>query len=164
MRKLTYLIIAVTAASLSASSVFAGQMKDGMMEDEGSGKGMMMGKGMMGKGMMEDGMMDGGMMKMMHKMHGMMRSSTMVASNDGGVIVLSGNKLYKYDKNLNLVKEAEIKAEMGDMGGMMGGMGGMKKSCCQGKAMMGQDDTDDEAAEGEADQPAAEDAEHKSHH
>ena len=50
------------------------------------------------------------------------------------------------------------------MGGMMGGMGGMKKMCCQGKKMMGQDDTADEAAEGEADQPAEEDPEHKSHH
>ena len=138
MRKLTYLIIAVTAVSLSASSVFAGQMKDGMM--------------------------DGGMMKMMHMMHGMMRSSTMVVSNDGGVIVLTGSKLYKYDKNLNLIKEAEIKTEMGGMGGMMGGMGGMKKMCCQGKKMMGQDDTADEAAEGEADRPAEEDPEHKSHH
>ena len=114
---------------------------------------------------------------MMHKMHGMTRSSSMVASNDGGVIVLSGNKLYKYDKNLNLVKEAEIKTETADRllpiggpmaggggGGMMGGMGGMKKMCCQGKKMMGQDDTADEAAEGEADQPAEEDPEHKSHH
>ncbi|MBI3618268.1 MAG: hypothetical protein HY210_08675 [Candidatus Omnitrophica bacterium] len=141
MKKLTYLILAVTAVSLSASSVFAGQMKDGMMED---------------------GMMNGGMMKMMHMMHGMTRSPVMAASNDGGVIVLTGNKLYKYDKNLNLVKEAEIKME-GD-GGMMGGMGGMKKTCCQGKKMTGQGDTADEAAEGEAVQPAAEDAEHKSHH
>ena len=161
MRKLTYLIIAVTAVSLSASPVFAGKMKDGMMEDEGGGKGTMMGKGMMGKGMMEDGMMDGGMMKMMHKMHGMTRSPTMVASSDGGAIVLSGNKLYKYDKNLNLVKEAEIKTE--GNGGMMGGMGGKKKMCCQGKKAMGQDDPADEAAEGEAVQPAAEDSEHKSH-
>jgi hypothetical protein len=142
MRKLTYLIIAVTAVSLSASPVFADEMKDGMM-----GKGMM----------------DGGMMKMMHKMHGMTRSSTMVASNDGGVIVLTGSKLYKYDKNLNLVKEAEIKTETSG-GGMIGGMGGMKKMCCQGKKAMGQGDTADEAAEGEADQPAQEDPEHKSHH
>ena len=148
MKKLTYLIIAVTAVSLSASSVFAGQMKDGTMED---------------------GMMDGGMMKMMHKMHGMMRSPMMVASNDGGVIVLMGSKLYKYDKNLNLVKEAEIKTDMADRlpggaGGMMGGMEGKKKMCCQGKEMMGQEDTADEAAEGEADQPAQEESEHKSHH
>ncbi|MDD4908163.1 MAG: hypothetical protein PHJ00_03785 [Candidatus Omnitrophica bacterium] len=34
----------------------------------------------------------------------------MVASNDGGVIILAGNKLMKYDKDLNLVKEVEIKS------------------------------------------------------
>ena len=157
MKKLTSLIVAVMVIGLSASFVFADEMKGSMKEDEMEGKGMMMGKGMMGKGMM-----DGDMMKMMMSMHGMMmRSPTMVASNDGGVIVLTGSKLYKYDKNLNLVKEAEIKTEMG--GGMMGGMGGMKKKCCQGK-MMGQDDTADEAAEGEADQPAQKDSEHESHH
>lgn len=41
-------------------------------------------------------------------MGGMMPKS-MVSSNDGGVIILSGNKLMKYDKDLNLVKEVEIK-------------------------------------------------------
>ncbi len=156
-------IIAVTAVLiLTVSELALAQMDKGkdMMGDKGMGmmKGEMMDKGMMDKGMMGDGMMDGGMMKMMKMMHAhgmMMRSPTMVASNDGGVIVLSGNKLYKYDKSLNLVKEAEIKMDMS--GGMMGGMGGMK-------TMMGQGDTDDEAAEGEADQPAQEDAEHKSHH
>ena len=54
------------------------------------------------------------------KMHGMMMGMMprqMVASNDGGVIVLAGNKLYKYDKNLTLVKEAEIKVDMEDMKG-----------------------------------------------
>jgi len=35
----------------------------------------------------------------------------MVATNDGGLIVLSGNKLLKYDKDLNLVKEVEIKTD-----------------------------------------------------
>src|SRR3989338_7329602 len=142
MNKLMSLIVVALVIGLSARFAFAEEKKGDRKEDG----------------------MDGGMMKMMHKMHGMTRSSSMVASNDGGVIVLSGNKLYKYDKNLNLVKEAEIKTEMGGMGGMMGGMGGMKKMCCQGKKMMGQDDTADEAAEGEADQPAEEDPEHKSHH
>lgn len=158
MRKLTYLIITVTAVSLSAGSVFADKMKGGMMEGGKDGKGR-----------------EKGMMKMMHKMHGMMRSPTMVASNDGGVIVLTGNKLYKYDKNLTLVKEAEIKMEMADRlspkgdlwpegdGGMMGGMGGKKKMCCQGKKMMGQDTTDD-AAEGEAVEPAQENPAYESHH
>ena len=32
----------------------------------------------------------------------------MVGTPDGGVIILSGNKLLKYDKDLNLVKEVEI--------------------------------------------------------
>ena len=39
----------------------------------------------------------------------------MVASNDGGVIVMSANKLLKYDKNLNLVKEVELKKDSGSM-------------------------------------------------
>ena len=34
----------------------------------------------------------------------------MVATSDGGVVVLAGNKLLKYDKDLNLIKEAEVKA------------------------------------------------------
>jgi len=43
------------------------------------------------------------------RMMGMMQKQ-MVATNDGGVILLLGNKLIKYDKDLNLVKEAEVKA------------------------------------------------------
>jgi len=34
--------------------------------------------------------------------------SAMVTSPDGGVIVMKGHSLLKYDKNLNLVKEAKI--------------------------------------------------------
>lgn len=41
--------------------------------------------------------------------------SSMIASADGGVIVLMGNKLMKYDANLDLVKEVELKMPM--MGG-----------------------------------------------
>lgn len=52
--------------------------------------------------MQKEGMKD--MMKMM-------MPKTMIASNDGGVIILAGNKLLKYDSNLVLVKEVEIKAE-----------------------------------------------------
>ena len=80
----------------------------------------MMDKGMMGKGMMGKG----GMMKMM-KM-GMMQQmhATMAATPDGGVIVLSGGKLIKYDAQLNVVKEVDLpKPEMGMMDkGMKGGM------------------------------------------
>lgn len=77
-------------------------------------------QGMMQKGM---GMMDGNSM-MMHKgmsmmnekgmegmgMHPMMHGS-MVATSDGGVIVMMGTKLLKYDKDLNFVKEVEIKID-----------------------------------------------------
>jgi hypothetical protein len=56
-------------------------------------------------------------MMSMHSMMGMM--SSIVATSDGGVVVMIGNKLYKYDKNLNLVKETEIKLDMKGMQRMM---------------------------------------------
>jgi hypothetical protein len=52
----------------------------------------------------------------------------MVATNDGGVIVLAGNKLLKYDKDLNLIKEVELKTgvelkiDVGSMQEMMRNM------------------------------------------
>lgn len=56
----------------------------------------------------------------------MMGKAQMVATDEGGVIVLAGNKLMKYDADLNLVKEVEVKMPMGPMGGrqclMMGKM------------------------------------------
>ncbi|MBM3251888.1 MAG: hypothetical protein FJZ11_03805, partial [Candidatus Omnitrophica bacterium] len=52
-------------------------------------------------------------MPMMHQMmmKKKMMDNSMVATTDGGVVVMVGNKLYKYDKNLNLIKETEIKME-----------------------------------------------------
>jgi hypothetical protein len=47
----------------------------------------------------------GGMM-----MQGMFER-TMVPTSDGGVVVMVGNQLYKYDKNLALKKEAAIKVD-----------------------------------------------------
>jgi hypothetical protein len=80
-------------------------------------KGMMMGEGQ------EKGKM--GKCPMMGMMKGMTGKS-MVAASDGGVIVLSGNKLMKYDKNLNLVKEVEIKI---DRAAIQEEMMGMMKHC-----------------------------------
>ena len=40
-----------------------------------------------------------------------MRPKTVIATSDGGVIIFSGTKLSKYDKDLNLVKEVGIKAD-----------------------------------------------------
>lgn len=47
--------------------------------------------------------------KMAHMHEGMCMCTKMEATSDGGVIILMGNRLLKYDANLKLVKEAEIK-------------------------------------------------------
>ena len=98
----------------------------------------------------KSGMKDKAMMGMMGMCQSMMNKPSMVAVGDG-VVVLSGKKLYKYDANLNLVKEAEIKVE--DMGMMKGGMMNMMGGGMMGKGM----DSDDKA-------PAAGEDEHESHH
>jgi hypothetical protein len=41
-----------------------------------------------------------------------MDKSKIVATSDGGVVVLIGNKLMKYDKDLVLTGESEIKIDM----------------------------------------------------
>lgn len=109
----------------------------------------------MGKG----GKMGGEMMGHMHAM--MMKGAmgaSLVATSDGGVVVLRGNTLTKYDKNLNVVKTATI-ADEG-----MGGRGGKKKPCCMGmkKMMMKDDDEEGESSEGAA--PAVTDDGHEGHH
>ena len=106
--------IAIITASivLTVSGMAFAQMDDkgkGAMRDKDEmmeGKSDMMGKGMMGKKMMMKCM---GMMQQMH--------SNMIASSDGGVIVMSGGKLIKYDNQLNVVKQVDLpKSEMGMMG------------------------------------------------
>lgn len=94
-------------------------------------KGSMMGKGMRGSmmGKAREAMME------MWPMHGMMKmmSKEMVATGDGGVIVMTGNKLMKFDKDLNLVKETEVKM---DMEGMCRMMKEMREKCTMCKEMM----------------------------
>lgn len=58
------------------------------------------------------GMMDGKECMMMKDSKGMMNMSMSVLP-DGSIVILAGNKLIKYDKDLNLIKEVEIKIEMG---------------------------------------------------
>jgi hypothetical protein len=41
-----------------------------------------------------------------------MMKRELVATADGGVVVLQGNKLSKYDKDLNLVKELDLKCDV----------------------------------------------------
>ena len=95
-------------------------------------KGVMMKEGMMGKGMMDGEMMGCKMMGMCPMMNSMMERSVVVTS-DGGVIVVMGNKLTKYDKDLNVVKEVELKT---DMEGMQKMMENMKVTCPMMKSMM----------------------------
>jgi hypothetical protein len=60
------------------------------------------------------GMMMPGMGKMCCPMMG---KAQMAATDDGGVIVLAGNKLMKYDADLVLLKEVEVPMPAGWMGG-----------------------------------------------
>ena len=152
-------LIAVAVVILVGTSGLAIAQMDESKEMMGDKAGMMDGKGGM-MGMMGKGMMDGKMMGMCPMMKSMMGRSV-VATNDGGVVVVTGNKLIKYDKDLNVVKEVELKM---DMEAMKKNMDDMMKMCpMMGKGMKDgmskkDDDDDDEAAE------AAEKAEHESHH
>lgn len=86
----------------------AGMMQKGMMMQQGQKEGMRPTQGMMMKSMME---------------------KSIVATEDGGVVVLIGNKLLKYDKNLNLQKEVEIKIDTTAMKDKMMLMQEKHKNC-----------------------------------
>ena len=94
-------VVLTAVLVLSPILVFAHGKKD---KAEG-GCCMMGDKGKKGD---QDMMCDKGMMGMMG-MRAMMNKPMLVATSDGGVVVLAGKKLYKYDASLNLVKEADIK-------------------------------------------------------
>lgn len=71
----------------------------------------------MDKGMMMHGMM----MKMMER--------TVVATSDGGVVVVTGDKMVKYDRNLKVIKEVDLPNGMCGMKEMMGNMKSKCKEC-----------------------------------
>lgn len=81
-----------------------------------------------------------GMMAGMDMCAKMMMGAQMISSDNGGVIILIGNKLLKYDKDLNLVREIEIAMDAEAMRRMFGG------NC----PMLGQQQSTQE----KADQPA----------
>lgn len=72
---------------------------------------------------------------MCHIMMKGMMEKTLVPAGDGGVIVMAGNKLVKYDKDLNLVKEVEIKMDMTAMIQDMKGKCPMCKKMAEKKGM-----------------------------
>ncbi len=52
----------------------------------------------------------GGKDKMKHQMMmGMMNRPTVTATSDGGIVIMEGPRLIKYDKDLKLVNEVELK-------------------------------------------------------
>ena len=120
------ILAALLLVSTAAFAQGAAQDRDGNGPPDRGGQGMM-GQGMgQGQGMMGQG--GPGMMHGMMRMHGLMNSS-MVATSDGGIVVLHANKLTKYDKDLNVVKEVEIE---GGPEGMPQGMMGPGKGGPQG--------------------------------
>lgn len=136
MRKSAWIIMLVIVLA-GSSLVYAEGMKGGMM-----GKGMRHGKSM--------------------KMCPMMKTMTtrsVVATSDGGVVVVMGNKLTKYDKNLNVVKEVELKMDLEGMQKMMESMKGMCPMMGKGMAA----DADDTGTKTDSADPASE-ADHSSHH
>lgn len=60
----------------------------------------------------------------MNKM--MMCGKELIATQDGGAVLMMCNKLIKYDAQLNIIKETEIKI---DMEAMQKAMEEMKKNC-----------------------------------
>lgn len=111
--KKSIIFITVTSVALTLSYfAFAEEHMGGMMQRPDN-KGMMTDKGMMGKDMMDK--KKPAMCPMHMEMCKSMMTKQIVATEDGGVIVLAGMKLMKYDKDLNLVKETEIKMDMDQM-------------------------------------------------
>lgn len=101
----------VLIIALSAGFVFAQMNQGSMMGHYGHG---MMNRNWMGMPMMS-GMGMSGMM-----------GSSVVATEDGGIVVMSFNKLYKFDKNLKLVKEADIPFDKEHIQQMMQNMRSMR--------------------------------------
>ena len=99
MKKLFLILVAVVFVLSLASFSFAEDMQQQDMMEEG-GQGMEMGMDGQHQSCGQHG----------HKMMmGMMNKPTMLATADGGVLVLDGPHLVKYDQDLNLVKEVELK-------------------------------------------------------
>lgn len=92
MKRISYLILGLFLVSFAAPLAFAesqdaAELSNSMIERMEKKDGKDWKKGKMG----------------------MPHQPTMIATSDGGVIVLSGPKLAKYDKDLNLIKEVELK-------------------------------------------------------
>ncbi|MDP8253509.1 MAG: hypothetical protein P9X27_03815 [Candidatus Kaelpia aquatica] len=98
MKKGIAIAVVLFSGAVFMSSVYAGEKQGGVM----------------GKEMMKSSGSDVSSMAMK-----MMMGKSMVATEDGGVVVMIGNKLLKYDRNLNLKKEVKIEIDFSEMKKMM---------------------------------------------
>ncbi len=119
MKRVSIATIGIVLLGMGGYFVFA-QDGPGMVKKD------TMPKGMMGMGQMSPGCPMCGMKMQMGK-------PMLVATGDGSVVVAVGCQLLKYDKDLNLVKEAEIKI---DMEKMKKKMEEMMKTCPMCSKMM----------------------------
>ena len=97
-KRIFLVLVLVMMAALASGPLYAKDMKTMAMMEDGKEKGVMGGK-MMGMHMM--------MKKMMEK--------SVVATSDGGVVIVAGDKITKYDKDLKFVNEAELQTGMAAM-------------------------------------------------
>ena len=96
MRKVIAVIIAVLILSVPGVALAQMEKSEGMMDDKGME--------MKGHGM------KGGCPMMKHMMGPMV-----IPTSDGGVVVVTGNKMTKYDQDLDVIGQAEIKMDMDAM-------------------------------------------------
>jgi hypothetical protein len=127
-RTIPFAIVILLAAGIAFVAVDQTRAMAGKQDESKE----MMCKGTMHKEMMHKEMMEHRQMPMMCPMHSMMcqgmMHKEMVATQDGGVIVMVDNKLLKYDKDVNFVKEVELKI---DTEAMQGKMHQMMKECME---------------------------------
>ncbi len=113
MKKALILILAAGMLMTPAmkSLCFAEEEMQGMQNEGQGGQDMQPMDG--NEGNQQGGGSRNGNQKMKHMMGMMGGKESLVATSDGGVVVLAGPKLIKYDKDLNLVKEVEMKRGKG---------------------------------------------------
>lgn len=114
MKRLMVPVALVLVVGLGSYAICAQPQQQPNQSQRGMGGGMM-GRGMMGRGMMQQGTEGGMMCPMCGMMMGGMMQKTMAATDDGGVIVAFGDKLIKYDSDLNKVKEVPLELDMNQM-------------------------------------------------
>lgn len=98
MKQIGMIVLAGLLMIGFSSSGFAEEKKDDLAD-------------VMTKGIQELGKACQGKAKGKGDLCDIMMGRSLVATADGGVVVLLGNKLYKYDKDLVLQKEVEIKID-----------------------------------------------------